>query len=219
MDLLRRGYDHPDFVDSFVYYAQTVLAHYADRVGTWYTFHEPTMDSNIMRNYLSSRNVLLSHAKVVHWYREVLGGDAKWSMKFDLSSTGFALPLDPSDPSDVEAAERRNAFGVGHLAYPLYLGAQPPQAMRDVLGDGVPAYTEEELEYINGTADFFAFDIYTATYHSAPEGGYEACSADPSHPEWPACTVRSNTRATWEANFHGNVDRVAVGAPFPLFTS
>ncbi|TDZ32653.1 Beta-glucosidase 1B [Colletotrichum spinosum] len=204
------SFDHPDFVDSFVYYAQTVLVHYSDRVGTWYTFNEPTIEANIAGNWQPSRHVLEAHARVVRWYREVIKGDALWSMKFDLSNTGFALPLDPANASDVAAAARRNEFTVGYFARPLFLGENVPQSMIDAVPDRVPSYTEQELQLFNGTADFFAFDIYTASYHSEPEGGFDACAADPEHPLFPHCTVPSNTRATWEANFYGNVDRVAV---------
>ncbi|KAI8231748.1 Beta-glucosidase 1A [Colletotrichum sp. SAR 10_86] len=203
------SYDHPDFIDSFIYYAQTVLVHYSDRVGTWYTFNEPTIEPSISGSWVTSRYVLEAHAKIVRWYRDVVKGDALWSMKFDLTDTGFALPLDPSNASDVAAAVRRNEFTVGYFARPLFLGENPPQSMIDTVGDKVPTYTDEELEFFNGTADFFAFDIYTATYHSEPEGGFAACAADPVHALYPQCTVPSRTRGLWEANFQGNPDRIA----------
>lgn len=204
------SYDHPDFIDSFVYYAQTVLVHYSDRVGTWYTFNEPTIEPSISGSWVTSRYVLEAHAKVVRWYRDVVKGNALWSMKFDLTDTGFALPLDPSNTSDVAAAVRRNEFTVGYFARPLFLGENPPQSMIETVGDKVPTYTDEELEFFNGTADFFAFDIYTATYHSEPEGGFAACAADSEHALYPQCTVPSRTRGLWEANFQGNPDRIAV---------
>ncbi|KAF4878868.1 Beta-glucosidase 1A [Colletotrichum siamense] len=206
------SYDHPDFIDSFIYYAQTVLVHYSDRVGTWYTFNEPTIEPSISGSWVTSRYVLEAHAKIVRWYRDVVKGDALWSMKFDLTDTGFALPLDPSNASDVAAAVRRNEFTVGYFARPLFLGENPPQSMIDTVGDKVPTYTDEELEFFNGTADFFAFDIYTATYHSEPEGGFAACAADPVHALYRQCTVPSRTRGLWEANFQGNPDRIAVPA-------
>ncbi|KXH65969.1 beta-glucosidase A [Colletotrichum salicis] len=196
------SFDHPEFVDGFVYYAQTVLAHYADRVGTWYTFNEPTIEAAITGVWQPSRFVLEAHTKVVRWYREVIQGDALWGMKFDLSGTGFALPLDPGNASDIAAAIRRNEFTVGYFARPLFLGENVPQSMLDAVGDGVPSYTPEELELFNGTADFFAFDIYTASYHSEPGGGFGACAADSKHPLYPECAVTSTSRGGWEANFH-----------------
>jgi beta-glucosidase/6-phospho-beta-glucosidase/beta-galactosidase len=205
-----RSFDHPEFVDGYEYYAKTVLVKYADRVGTWYSFNEPTMEANLMRQWNYSRNVLLAHARVVRWYRDEIKGKGKWSMKLDLSDTGFAIPLNPSNETDVQAAVRRNDFSFGYFANPLFKGENVPEAMAEVLGDKVPQYTPEELEYINGTADFFAFDIYTATYHSEPAGGFKQCAENKKHPEWPACTTRSTTRGMWESNFHGNVDRPAV---------
>jgi beta-glucosidase/6-phospho-beta-glucosidase/beta-galactosidase len=107
------AFDHHEFVDGFEYYARTVLAHYADRVGTWYTFNEPTIEASLTRQWSYSRNVLMAHAKVVRWYRDTIKGSAKWSMKLDLTNTGFALPLDPSNGTDVQAAIRRNDFSFG----------------------------------------------------------------------------------------------------------
>ncbi|KAK1450716.1 beta-glucosidase A [Colletotrichum cuscutae] len=188
------------------------LAHYSDRVGTWYTFNEPTIEAAITGAWQPSRFVLEAHAKIVRWYRDVIQGDALWSIKFDLSGTGFALPLDPGNASDIAASIRRNEFTIGYFARPLFLGENVPQSLIDTVGDRVPSYTAEELELFNGTADFFAFDIYTASYHSEPEGGFEACAADAEHPLYPECTVTTTSRGGWEANFHGNVDRPAVPA-------
>ena len=165
-----------------------------------------------MRHWTYSRNVLMAHARVVRWYRSEIKGSGKWSMKLDLTNTGFALPLDPSNESDVGATVRRNKFSFGYFANPLFRAEQVPEDMIEALGDKVPQYTQQELEFINGTADFFAFDIYTATYHSVPAGGYKQCVENKGHSEWPACTSRSRTRGTWESNFQGNVDRPAVSA-------
>ncbi|KAK7697258.1 hypothetical protein SLS64_013743 [Diaporthe eres] len=203
-----QGWDHPEFVDSFVNYAKIALTHYGDRVGTWFTFNEPTTDGDLARNWLSSYNIIMAHAKVVHWYREDLKGTGKWSMKFHLS-TGFALPLDPSSASDVEAANRRNQFHVGYMANPLFLGSPVPADMVDTIGSGVVQWTPEDLDYVNGTCDFFAFDIYTVTYHTPSDGGIDACAKDKKHPDWPYCTQALNSRAGWDGSFHGN-DKMAI---------
>ncbi|KAI1372448.1 glycoside hydrolase superfamily [Hypoxylon crocopeplum] len=39
-----QGYDHPEFVEGFFNYAKIVLTHYSDRISTWVTFNEPTLD-------------------------------------------------------------------------------------------------------------------------------------------------------------------------------
>lgn len=222
-----RSFGHPEFVEGYLYYAKTILVRYADRVGTWYSFNEPSIEGNMVDfgfgsqgaaagwNY--TRNVLDAHASIVHWYRDELKGTGLWSFKLELSGTGFALPLDPANPSDVEAAERRNTFNVAMFANPVYLGRNVPESMAV---HGFQQYTDEELAFYKGTADFFAFDIYTASYHSAPEGGIDACAGDEEHPLFPYCTVTERNRtAQWQENFIADVDRVAVGYSPPSSVS
>lgn len=78
-------------------------------------------------------------------------------------------------------------------------------------GSGGPG-ASRELEWFNGTANFFAFDIYTATYYSEPAGVLNGFVRDSSHANWLECTVTSTGSSTWEAIFYGNVDRVALRA-------
>ncbi|KAH6672667.1 glycoside hydrolase superfamily [Plectosphaerella plurivora] len=213
------GLGHPEFVEGYLYYAKTVVAHYADRVGTWYSFNEPSIEGNIdfgfgafdvSASWNYTKNVLDAHATLVRWYRDEVKGSGLWSFKNELSSTGFALPLDPSSPSDVEAALRRNNFNVAMFANPIFLGKNVPESMAAA---GYHVYTEEELAFYHGTADFFAFDIYTATFHTAPEGGIEACAQDKNHTLYPKCSVQHRNRtAMWHENFYGEIDRIAVPA-------
>ncbi|KAI9146725.1 Beta-glucosidase 1B [Paramyrothecium foliicola] len=213
------GMIHEEFVEGYLYYAKTVLVHYADRVGTWYSFNEPSIEGNVdfgfgafdvAVNWNYTKHILDAHASIVRWYRDEIKGSALWSFKLELSNTGFALPLNPENPSDVEAAVRRNDFNVAMFANPVYLGKNVPEGMAAA---GFRVYTDEELAFYKGTADFFAFDIYTATYHSAPVGGIEACAQDKNHTLYPKCTVTQRNRtAMWHENFYGEIDRIAVPA-------
>ncbi|KAL2809888.1 hypothetical protein BJX63DRAFT_403716 [Aspergillus granulosus] len=54
------------------------------------------MDTGILSNFQSSKNILLAHSQVVRWYREKIKGRAKWSLKFSFMP-GFPMPLDPSN--------------------------------------------------------------------------------------------------------------------------
>jgi beta-glucosidase/6-phospho-beta-glucosidase/beta-galactosidase len=59
--------------------------------------------------------------------------------------------------------------------------------------DFVPL-TPADLAYINGTADFFSIQPYTATVVSPPPNSTIAeCAADPSHPLRPYCVTQSTT--------------------------
>ncbi|KAI8960253.1 beta-glucosidase [Daldinia sp. FL1419] len=191
-----QGYDHPDFVEGFVNYAKIVLTHYSDRVGTWITFNEPNLDSAIVGNWNSSYNIVMAHAKIVRFYREEIRGSAKWGIKLAFAS-GFPIPLDPDDPSDIALTERQLDFSIGYMANPIYLGTQTPSNVIEALEPRVPVYTKDELQYINGTADFFAVDIYSANYVTALDEGTEACIGHSSHPNFPACTNITSVRANW----------------------
>ncbi|KAH8587949.1 glycoside hydrolase superfamily [Bisporella sp. PMI_857] len=190
-----QGYDHPEFIDSFVNYAQIVLTHYSDRVGHWITFNEPGVDT-LSGSWKSAYNIVLAHAKVVHWYREQIRGTGKWSFKLSFSN-GFALPLEPSDPKDVAAANRQLEFAIGYLANPVYLGKQVPQSVLTTLGSKAPIFTDSELAYAKGTCDFIAVDYYSATYHTPPIGGIDACAHNSSNPAFPACTVVHSSHNGW----------------------
>ncbi len=190
-----RGYDHPEFVEGFVNYAKIVLRHYSDRVGTWITFNEPSADL-LGENWLSAWNIVTAHAKVVHWYREEVKGTGKWSFKSSFS-TGFPIARDPTNATDVAAANRQLDFQMGYLAKLVYLGQQVPDSALNTLCAKSPKFTAAELDYAKGTCDFFAFDIYTTVYEEAVAGGIAECASNSSAPSYPYCTIVSPDRAGW----------------------
>ncbi|KAI3401435.1 hypothetical protein diail_10869 [Diaporthe ilicicola] len=192
-----QGWDHPEYVESFVNYAQIVLAHYADRVGTWISMNEANSDASNSHNWKSSRNILMAHAKTVNWYRENINGTANWSIKFHLGLTGGPLPLDPSSQADISAAQRRFDFTLGFMLDPLIHGRDISQSIKDTLGDGAPLYTPEDLSEIRGTVDFLAIDIYSNSYETSLPGGGADCQKNTSDPDYPYCTQTTNERAGW----------------------
>ncbi|KAF8852751.1 glycoside hydrolase family 1 protein [Acephala macrosclerotiorum] len=198
-----QGWDHPGFVEGFVNYAQIVLTHYADRIGTWITFNEPTLDASIFRNWASSKNIVMAHAEVVHWYREVLKGSGKWSLKLSFGK-GTWLPLDPSNVSDVAATIRAAEFGIGYLANPLFLGLPVPQSLSSTLGSRAPNFTAAELAYAKGTCDFMGIDLYSTAYITSPPDGIAACVANTSNSLWPSCIVSTDSRAGWNTGATSN---------------
>ncbi|KAI1393358.1 beta-glucosidase [Hypoxylon trugodes] len=205
-----QGYDHPEFVDGFVNYAKIVLTHYADRVGTWVTFNEPTNDAAIFKNWASSYNVLMAHAKTVHFYRDEIKGTGKWSFKLSVAS-GFPLPLDPGNPDDVASSQRSLDFSIGYLTNPIYLGTQIPSSVLETLGDKAPRYTDEELQYAGGTVDYLGVDIYAAIYATTLTDGTETCLSNSSHPAYPSCTNTTTIRAGWQIGAESNA------APFTFY--
>jgi beta-glucosidase/6-phospho-beta-glucosidase/beta-galactosidase len=181
--------DLESFPDHFLYYAKQVMTRFADRIPIWITINEPNF---AVPYYSSDYNTftaeLKAHAKVYHWYKEELNGTAQLSTKF---ANLLAVPQDPSDPTHVEAAIRFQEFGLGIMANALFLGQQIPSVVLETPGLAITPLTDDEISYINGTADFLAMDAYVAQFAYPPEGGIEACAADSSNALWPTCVINT----------------------------
>lgn len=114
------------------------------------------------------------------------------SLKFN---DNFGVPQDPSNPSHVAAAKHFNDFQLATFANPIFLGIDYPDAYKMTIPDYVPL-TAADLAYINGTADWFGVDPYTATVVKPPSYGIAACAANTSDPFFPYC-VNQSTLNTW----------------------
>lgn len=176
--------------EHFLYYAKLVMTRFADRVPVWITFNEPNL-VGYFYGYTALPKILLAHADVYHWYKETLKGTGRISTK--ISST-LALPLDPSNPDDVEAANRYQDFQLGIMTNPLYLGQQYPEIVRNTSGVDLPALTDDEIAYVNGTCDFYALDAYISQFASPAPEGISACASNTSDPLFPTCATLSNTQ-------------------------
>lgn len=138
------AFQNSTWQDAYVHYAQIVMSHFADRVHVWITINEPQIGTV---NGKAVDTVIGSHARVVHYYREVLNGTGKVSMKMGISP---AVPQDAANPSHVEAANFFNELYVGAFMNPLALGIDYPEASKQSVPDYVPL-SKADLDYINGT--------------------------------------------------------------------
>merc|ERR1712115_762319 len=75
----------------------------------------------------------------------------------------------------------------------------------------------DELEAINGTADFYAVNEYTAQIVSPPVGGIEACQSNSAHPNWPFCVsqttvspITGRALGNYAANNAANIPQFAI---------
>ena len=184
------GYQNETFPDAFVNYAKLVMTHYADRVPVWYTFNEPLLYS---ANGKSIDHVIKSHARVSHFYKEELKGTGKIALKFN---NNFGVPRDPKSEADVYAADHFNSFQLGPFCNPIFLGQDYPESYKMTITDYVPL-SQQDLEYINGTADFLGIDPYTATVIAPPEPGsidsIKACASNSSSGLRPYCVNQTTT--------------------------
>ncbi|KAI0412171.1 glycoside hydrolase [Xylaria grammica] len=182
------GYQNETFVDAFVNYAEIVLSHYADRVPIWVTFNEPWLYSF---NFAGANNVIHAHARVYHFYHDVLKATGKMGIKFN---DNFGVPRDPENPGDVRAADRFQEIYLGLFGNPIFLGKQYPDAVLQTL-PGAKPLSKKELHYIGNTSDFFGIDPYTATSVSQPAEGIDDCVANhtAANSLWPVCVVEETT--------------------------
>lgn len=185
------GYQMDGFEDAFVNYGKIVMTHYADRVPVWYTFNEPLLYST---NGKSVDAVVKAHARLYHFYREEIKGTGKISLKFN---DNFGVPRDPNNTDHLNATNHFNDFQLATFCNPIFLGKDYPEAFKMTIPDYVPL-TEEDLKYINGTADFLGIDPYTATVVEPPPHGIAACAANSSDPLFPYCVKQfTNTSTGW----------------------
>lgn len=179
------GYQNETFVDSFVNYAKIVLTNYADRVPVWFTFNEPFLYSF---NFTGANNVVHAHAQVYHFYKDELKATGKMGIKFN---DNFGVPRDPTNSSDVVAANRFQEIQLGLYANPIFLGKQYPDSVLETL-PGAKPLSSDELSYINNTSDFFGIDPYTATVVSEPAETFTDCAANhtTANTLFPYCVVQ-----------------------------
>lgn len=189
------AYQNETFADAFVHYGKVVMTHFADRVPVFFTFNEPLLYSH---NGRSVDTVIKAHARLWHFYHEEIGATGQVALKFN---DNFGVPKDPQNQSHVRAANHFNEFQLATFANPLFLGEDYPDAFKMTVPDYVPL-SEEDLAYLNGTADFLGIDPYTATVVSPPAYGIAACAANASDPLFPYCVVQEQVTANgWNIGY------------------
>ncbi|CAM9426799.1 unnamed protein product [Ectocarpus sp. 12 AP-2014] len=182
------GWLNESIVPAFDAYADTCFREYGGKVKKWITInepwsfihhgystggHAPGRCSNRQANlthcdegdsftepYIAGHNVLNSHAKAVSTYRTKYKAEQRGIIGMTLNSD-WAAPLDPDSDADKATAERFMEFQLAWWADPIYFGDYP-QVMKDVVGDRLPVFTEEESALIAGSNDFFGLNHYTS---------------------------------------------------------
>jgi beta-glucosidase/6-phospho-beta-glucosidase/beta-galactosidase len=102
---------------------------------------------------------LIGHARVVKLYRDefksVQGGEIGITLNGD-----WKTEWDDS-PENIAAAQVAKDFAIGWFADPVYLNGDYPTSMRNILGDRLPTFTEEERALVLGSSDFYGMNTYT----------------------------------------------------------
>ncbi|NXA36089.1 LPH hydrolase, partial [Eudromia elegans] len=180
------GWENTAIIDLFNSFADFCFQSFGDRVKFWLTFNEPQVVAWAGYGsgqfppkvsdpgdapYQVAHTLLKAHARVYHTYdskyRASQGGIVSLSLNVE-----WAEPKTPSDPRDLEAADRYLQFLLGWFAHPIFKTGDYPDVMKWKVGNRselqnlpssrLPVFTAEEREYIRGTADVFCFNTYTS---------------------------------------------------------
>jgi len=177
------GWMNEDITDWFVDYAKVCFYLFGDKVKYWLTFNEPkeflgqgyqraTMAPGLkdLNIYAGAHYMLKAHAKSWKLYNEQFRQSQKGMVGITLNCD-MMIPLTDKE-EDIEAAERGMQFELGWFASPIYSSTGDyPSVMREIIDrkskeQGLPEsllpyFTEEEIQEIKGSSDFFGLNHYT----------------------------------------------------------
>lgn len=179
------GFLSESFVKYFEHYADTVFQTLGDRVKVWITFNEPfdtclegygtgtsapLVRSSGVGEYTCSFNLLMAHASAFHVYKKKYVDDQRGMIGITLDGR-FYYPKDES--VDEEVTERALAFDIGWFANPVFSksGGYPEALIEEIDARSkregrtisrLPKMTEDEKEFIRGSADFLGYNYYSS---------------------------------------------------------
>lgn len=192
------------------------MSQFADRVPYWITINEPQAGAV---NGVAVNTVIKAHARVVHYYRDVLNGTGKVSLKMGVTP---AVPANPSNQTHIEAANFFSDLYLGPFLRTLGLGLDYPENFKQAVSDYVPL-SPEDLAYMKGTIDFVALDAYTAPPVIPASSNLTECavnSANSTTYAYPLCvTLATETPTGWAFGYSPAGNPVFYTSPYNLRTN
>jgi len=210
-ELEPQGWINADIVDHFVEYAVLMFTEFGSKIEFWSTFNEPWtfvtqgygsgqaapgLKHSKTNAYTAAHNVLLSHGKSVQLFRRlkesnVIHATARIGI---VLNADFSYPLDPNNPEDVAAGERKMQFGLGWFLTPLVSGKYP-DIMRERAGDNLPAFTDEEAAVVQGSYDLFMLNHYSSKVVTDCKSKHSKVRCSKQTPGWERDLGIDETRA------------------------
>ena len=173
-----------EFAADFARYARVVFTALGGKVKHWATFNEPFCSAVLGYNvgqfapgrtsdrsknpvgdgttepWIAAHTLLVAHGTAVN----VLRTEFPSAGEIGIVINGDAVyPWDPASADDIEACERKLEFTLGWFADPIFRGDYPA-SMRAQLGKRLPVFTPEERALVQGSADYYGMNHYTANY-------------------------------------------------------
>lgn len=167
--------------DEFAEYARVCFEEFGGSVKQWITLNEPWCSSLLgyvtgehapgktdapgVDPYRAAHNLLRAHASAVKVYREEYQKQQGGKIGITLNSD-WAIAEPQSGADGLAAVQRYLDFNLGWFADPIWKGDYP-SIMREVVGDRLPIFTDEEKLALTGSADFFGLNHYSTHIVSA----------------------------------------------------
>jgi beta-glucosidase len=179
----RGGWTNRDTATRFTDYAAATYEVLGDRVTHWTTFNEPFCSAYL--GYASGEHApglreprsalaALHHQHLAHGLavRELRSrGAQKLGITLNLTT---AIPNDPTDPVDIDAARRIDGLWNRAFLDPILRGSYPPDVLMDVAAlDFAPLVHDGDLATISAPIDFLGVNYYhddNVSGHPLPEG-------------------------------------------------
>ena len=188
------GWPNRDTAYRYLDYANVVFDALGDRVSRWTTFNEPLCSSLIgyaagdhapgrqepAAALAALHHQHLGHGLAVRALRERSqspngpGGGSAIQLGITLNLTN-AIPHDPTDPVDIEAARRVDALWNRAFLNPILVGSYPDDLLEDVRDYGLAEVIQPgDLELIAAPIDFLGVNHY----HDDSVSGHPATDPD-----------------------------------------
>ncbi|XP_010144658.1 PREDICTED: beta-klotho [Buceros rhinoceros silvestris] len=166
------GWQNGSVIDIFNDYATFCFQTFGDRVKYWITIHNPYLVAwhgygtgihapgergKITTVYSVGHNLIKAHAKVWHNYKKHFQPYQKGMMSIVLGSH-WVEPNKSEDASDISKCQQSMERVLGWFAKPIHGDGDYPEELKNE-SSFLPRFTEDEKNYIKGTADFFAFSF------------------------------------------------------------
>uniref|UniRef100_A0A663LYE1 Klotho beta n=1 Tax=Athene cunicularia TaxID=194338 RepID=A0A663LYE1_ATHCN len=166
------GWKNESVIDIFNDYATFCFQTFGDRVKYWITIHNPYLVAwhgygtgihapgergKITTIYSVGHNLIKAHAKVWHNYRKHFKPYQKGMMSIVLGSH-WIEPNKSEDALDISKCQQSMDRVLGWFAKPIHGDGDYPEELKNEFSF-LPRFTEDEKNYIKGTADFFAFSF------------------------------------------------------------
>eukprot|EP00250_Pteridium_aquilinum_P035612 c9714_g1_i1 orf=119-1819(+) len=183
------GWLSSSIIDDFAVYADTCFKLFGDRVKHWITFNEPNIfiqmgydiglfaprrcsswikdcsaGNSATEPYIAAHNVLLSHAAAVNIYKTRYQDRQQGRIGMSISVNSYVPLRDTLE--DAKAVQRIFDFQLGWFLDPLTIGDYP-SSMRQLVGQRLPSFTDEQKVGLMHSCDFVGINHYTTTYTAA----------------------------------------------------